>query len=263
MNYTEFLLEYFNERLVHTTWLVDKDVVYADYYTSLYNNIVSAEYISEKTLFNFTDSVDALVDIFDKRVRDPSMWVATKKTAANELTHDDNGKLTTKSLDLLRTAISDKNGEKTLISDTGKTVAFGEKWYTMIQSCGFKDIAIERLTDFISKFIEENGWAKYFVGNIGKNNKSLIQEYHPMDTYNLKHDTSYAAMHLGNTRRCVIVSVDTVSADGRGEPSSITFLEIGAHTLIDRFDENYHKYSSGRTITEATIDELATLLDID
>ena len=166
-------------------------------------------------------------------------------------------------LSLLQAAISNKNSENVLISDTGKTISFSEKWYTMIQSCGFKDIAVERLTDFISKFIEENGWAKYFVGNIGKNNKSLIQEYHPMDTYNLKHGTSYAALHLGNTRRCVVMSVETDTADGRGEPSSITFLEIGAHTLIDRFDENYPKYSSGRPITEATIDELATLLDID
>ena len=203
MNYAEFLLEYFNERLVHTIWLVDKDAVYADYYTSLYNSIVSTEHISEKTLFNFTDRVDALVDIFDKRVRDQSMWVAPKKTAANELIHDDTGKLTAESLELLRTAISDKNSEKTLISDTSKTISFGEKWHTMIQSCGFKDIAVERLTDFISKFIEENGWAKYFVGNIGKNNSSLIQEYHPMDKYNKNNGTSYAALHLGNTRRCV------------------------------------------------------------
>ena len=243
--------------------MLDKDRIYADGYYHLLSEIELYDTEPAHDFEYFVDRLNELSALYAERFKNTSAWITPKKQASNELVHNEYGNLTQESIKLLRTAISDKNSEKTLISDTGKTVSFGEKWYTMIQSCGFKDIAVERLTNFVSKFIEENGWAKYFVGNIGKNNSSLIQEYHPMDTYNKNNGTSYAAMHLGNTRRCVIVSVDTGTPDGRGEPRSITFLEIGAHTLIDRFDENYHKDSSRRPITEATIDELATLLDID
>jgi hypothetical protein len=208
--------------------------------------------------------VESLAELYTERLTAPSTWVAPKKRAANELLHDEAGKLIEESVELLQTAISDKTGEKTLSSDTGKIISFGEKWHTMLQDCGFKSIAVSRLTDFISKFIEADGWSKYFVGNIGKNNKRLIQEYHPMDKYNLNHDTSYAAMHLGgDTTKCVLVSVDTASSDGRGEPSSMTFLEIGAHTIIDRFDTNSFKVTSGKPITEAGPDELAELFEVN
>ena len=224
MTNKQFLLDSLSSDFCHTTWLLGKDQVYATKYFNILNRIESSASISDDELEYFIDMFSALEELYNERFRAAADWVTPKKVTDNELAHNDNGELTAESLALLQTAISDKNGEKVLISDTGKTVSFGEKWHTMLQSCGFKDIAVERLTDFIGKFVEENGWAKYFVGNIGKNNKSLIQEYHPMDTYNRNNGTSYAAMHLGNTRRCVIASVETGTADGRGEPSSITFL---------------------------------------
>lgn len=263
MTNKQFLLDSFHDELCHTTWLLEKDQVYATEYFKLLHDIEQCTDISDDCLEDFIDRFGIIETIYNDRFRSSTDWITPKKIAANELAHDDNGKLTIESIVLLRTAISDKNCEKVLVSDTGKTVSFGEKWHTMIQSCGFKDIAIEKLTDFISKFVEENSWAKYFVGNIGKNNKSLIQEYHTMDKYNLKHGTSYAALHLGNTRRCVLLSVETGTPDGHGEPSSITFLEIGAHTIIDRFDVNSFSTSVGKPITEASAEELAALLDVN
>jgi hypothetical protein len=262
MTNKQFLLDIFDSELCHTTWLLEKDSVYASQYSELFFDIKSSDEILDRDLELFIDRLSALEGQYNERLKSPSDWITPKKAAANELIHDSSGELTAESLAMLRTSISSKNGEKTLVSDTGKTIYFDDKWYSMIQSCGFKDIAVEGLADFLTKFIEENGWSKYFVGNIGKNDNSQIQDYHPMDTYNKNHGTSYAALHLGNTRRCVIVSVDTGTSDGRGEPRSITFLEIGAHTLIDRFDENYFRYSLRRPITEATVEELATLLDI-
>ena len=263
MNYTKFLLDYFDERLAHTIWLTDRDAVYADQYANLYTSFANNEITSEKTLFSFIDMVDSLVDVYDKRVKDHATWIEPKKYATNELIHGDGGNLIPESIELLQNAIVDDSGETTLISDTGKTISFGDKWYQMINSCSFKAVAVDRLTDFISKFVEADGWSKYFVGNIGKNNKRLIQEYHPMDKYNLDHNTKYAAMHLGgNTTRSVLVSVDTGTKDGRGEPNSITFLEIGAHTIIDRFIVGSYNVKRGKPITEATAEELAELLDV-
>jgi hypothetical protein len=258
----QFLLDSIHDEFGYTAWLLEKDQIYAAAYFNLLHDIEQLDTISDDELEDFIEQLGLLADTYDERFRAASDWVTPKKAASNELVHNDNGDLTPESLALLRTAILNKNSEKVLVSDTGKTIYFDNKWYSMIQPCGFRDIAVEKLTDFLSKFVEENGWAKYFVGNIGKNDNSQIQDYHPLDIYNIKHGTSYAAMHLGNTRRCVIVSVDTGTPDGRGEPRSITFLEIGAHTIIDRLDENSFKYRTGRPITDATTEELATLLDI-
>jgi hypothetical protein len=263
MQNKQLILEYFDEQLSSSLWLLDKDTSYAESYYALYTEINQQESISEMATLVLMQKVEALVELYAAKLAAPQSWVTPKKRAANELAHDENGKLTQESIELLQTALVDKNNEKILISDTGKTISFGEKWYQMINSCSFKDVAVHRLTDFISKFIEADGWTKYFVGNIGKNNKRLIQEYHVMDKYNLNHGTSYAAMHLGgDTTKCVLVSVATASSDGKGEPSSITFLEIGAHTIIDRFIVGSFKPSNGKPITEAGPDDLAILLDI-
>jgi len=263
MNYKDFVLNYFDEQLLSTVWLKNKDSVYASQYFALQTKIEQSIIESEDNAIWLAEQIDELVELYISRSKTPADWVAPKKRTTNELIHDENGSLTQESIELLQTAISDKNSKKTLISDTGKTISFGERWHSMLQDSGFKSVAINRLTDFISKFIEADGWAKYFVGNIGKNNKRSIQEYHPMDKYNLDHNTTYAAMHLGgDTTKCVLVSVDTASSDGRGEPSGMTFLEIGAHTIIDRFIVGSFKVHSGRPITEAGPEELATLLDI-
>jgi hypothetical protein len=261
MDNKQFLLEAFHDDLVDTTWLLDKDILYANKYFYLLSEITNAEVISDYDMECFIEAMYELKLFFYERAKNSADWVAPKTRAANELIHDENGKLTQDSVELLQITISDKSGEKTLISDTGKTISFGEKWYQMINSCSFKTLAVDKLTDFISKFIEADGWSKYFVGNIGRNLKRQIQEYHIMDKYNLKHGTSYAAMHHGgDTTKCVLVSVDTGTPDGKGEPKSMTFLEIGAHTIIDRFIMG----SLNRTaITEAGPDELAELFEIN
>lgn len=258
-----FILEYFEEQLGESVWLIDKDEDYAKRYHDLFTDISQRDSILETDVFLFTAKIEALVDIYVDKLKNPSTWIVPKKRAVNELVHDEGGNLTQESLELLQAAIVDKNSENTLVSDTGKTISFGETWHRMLQDCSFKTLAVDRLIDFISKFIEVNGWSKYFVGNIGKNNKRLIQEYHPMDKYNLKHGTKYAAMHLGDTTRCVLVYVDTGSSDGKGEPKGMTFLEIGAHTIIDRFDVNSFKVASGKPITEAGPDELAELFEVN
>lgn len=264
MNYKDFVLNYFDEQLLSTVWLKNKDSVYASYYSTLRAKIEQSTIDSEDNAIGLAEQIDELVEFYISRSKTPADWVMPKKQATNELAHDENGKLTQESIELIQIAITDKNSEKTLVSDTGKTISFEEKWYQMINSCSFKAVAVDRLTDFISKFIEADGWVKYFVGNIGKNNKRSIQEYHVMDKYNLNHGTSYAAMHLGgDTTKCVLVSVDTTTQDGRGEPDKITFLEIGAHTIIDRFIVGSFKQSVGKPITEATADELAELLGVN
>lgn len=264
MDNKQFLLDTFNDDFCHTIWLLNKDQIYATEYFKLLADIQQDNEVSNYELECLIDRFSVLGRLYDERYRDSSTWVTPKKQAANELVHNEDGNLTQESVELLQTAISDKNGEKTLVSDTGKTISFDEKWHTMLQDCGFKSLAVEKLTDFISKLIEVDGWSKYFVGNIGKNNKRQIQEYHAMDEYNLKHGTRYAAMHLGgNTTRCVLVEVETSTSDGRGEPSSITFLEIGAHTIIDRFIVGSFKINSGMPITEAGPDELAKLFEVN
>ena len=261
MQNKQLILEYFNDKLNGSVWLLDKDTDYAKRYYALYNSIIGYDEMSESDAFELMYKVEALAELYIEKLVDPTSWVAPKTRAANELIHDENGKLTQDSVELLQTIISDKSSEKTLISDTGKTISFGEKWHQMINSCSFKALAVDKLTDFISKFIEADGWSKYFVGNIGRNLKRQIQEYHVMDKYNLKHDTSYAAMHLGgDTTKCVLVSVDTGTPDGKGEPKSMTFLEIGAHTIIDRFIVGSFKRSA---ITEAGPEELAELFEIN
>lgn len=259
----ELLIE-FEKDFAHTEWLLNKDYEYAKKYFELKTEIAKSDLDSETVVLSLLNRFSWLDAFYEKRLKEIAYWVAPKKRAANELVHDENGSLTQESIELLQTAITDKNSEKTLISDTGKTVSFGEKWYQLINSCSFRAVAVDRLTDFISKFIEADGWSKYFVGNIGKNNKRLIQEYHVMDKYNLKHGTTYAAMHLsGDTTKCVLVSVDTATSDGKGEPNGITFLEIGAHTIIDRFIVGSFKSTSGKPITEADPDELAELFNIN
>jgi hypothetical protein len=261
MQNKQLILEYFNDKLNGSVWLLDKDTDYAKRYYVLYNSIIGYDEISESDAFELMYKVEALAELYIEKLVDPTSWVAPKTRAANELIHDENGKLVQDSVELLQTTISDKSGEKTLISDTGKTISFGEKWHQMINSCSFKALAVDKLTDFISKFIEADGWSKYFVGNIGRNLKRQIQEYHVMDKYNLKHGTSYAAMHLGgDTTKCVLVSVDTGTPDGKGEPKSMTFLEIGAHTIIDRFIMGSLNRA---TITEAGPDELAELFEVN
>lgn len=264
MDNKQFLLDSFYNELYHTKWLLEKDIIYSTAYFKLLSSIEACAEISDDELELFIDELGALEALYDERIKDSSTWVTPKKRGANELVHGENGRLTDESIKLLQSTLVDKNGERTLISDTGKTIYFDEKWYRMINSCSFKSVAVDKLTDFLSKFIEADGWNKYFVGNIGKNDKRLIQEYHVMDKYNLKHNTSYAAMHLGgDTTKCVLVDVNTATSDGRGEPSSMTFLEIGAHTIIDRFDVNNFKVASGKPITEAGPDELAELFEIN
>ena len=263
MTNKQFIQDMFLTELSGTVWLTEKDQRYADSYFDLHRAIWQSESISENTIWHFADKIEELNQTYHEMIKDSSAWITPRQRAANELIHDEHGNLTQDSIKLIQTAITDKNSEKTLVSDTGKTISFGEKWHQMINSCSFKAVAVDRLTDFISKFIEADGWTKYFVGNIGKNDKSLIQEYHVMDEYNLKHGTNYAAMHLGgNTRRCVLVSVDANTADGRGEPSRIVFLEIGAHTIIDRFIVGSFKQATKKPITEATTEDLAALFDI-
>ena len=255
----QFLLDAFYNDLADTVWLLNKDTIYADSYFDLLACIKRHDAMTDTEVENYIEQIYTLRSLYYERAKSQSAWVAPRSRATNELTHDENGQLTQESAELLQRAITDKNSEKTLISDTGKTISFGEKWYQMINSCSFKAVAVDRLTDFVSKFIEADGWTKYFVGNIGKNNKRLIQEYHVMDKYNLNHGTSYAAMHLGgDTTKCVLVSVNTATQDGRGEPDKITFLEIGAHTIIDRFI-----VGSFKPITDASADELAELLGIN
>ncbi len=264
MQNKQLILEYFDEQLSSSTWLLDKDATYAESYYALYTEISQRELISETDTLALMQKVESLVELYTAKLASPQTWVTPKKRAANELVHSENGSLTKESIKLLQVAISDKNSEKTLISDTGKIISFGEKWHTMLQDCGFKPTAVNKLTDFISKFIEVGGWAKYFVGNIGKNNKRLIQEYHVLDEYNVKHSTNYAAMHLcGDSHKCVLVAVETSTNDGRGEPSGITFLEIGAHTIIDRFEVSSFKTTLGKPITEAGPDELAELFEVN
>jgi hypothetical protein len=261
MQNKQLILEYFNDKLNGSVWLLDKDTDYAKSYYALYNSIIGYDEMSESDAFELMYKVEALAELYIEKLVDPTSWIAPKKHATNELVHDENGRLTQESIELLQAAISGKSSEKMLISDTGKTISFGEKWHQMINSCSFKALAVDKLTDFISKFIEADGWSKYFVGNIGRNLKRQIQEYHVMDKYNLKHSTSYAAMHLGgDTTKCVLVSVDTDTPDGKGEPKSMTFLEIGAHTIIDRFIVG----SLNRTaITEAGPEELAELFEVN
>ena len=264
MGNKQFLLDAFYTELSHTIWLLEKDSIYRTAYFELLSQIEAWTELSNDELESLIDELCKLESLYDERIKDPSTWVTPKKRAANELVHDESGKLTNESIELLQTAIVDKNNDKTLISDTGKTISFGEKWHQMINSCSFKTVAVDRLTDFISKFIEVDGWTKYFVGNIGKNNKRLIQEYHVMDKYNLNHGTSYAAMHLGgDTTKCVLVSVNTVTQDGKGEPSGMTFLEIGAHTIIDRFIVGSFTKKLRSSITTAGPDELAELFEVN
>lgn len=266
MDLKQLILDNFYAETDKTTWLLEKDNTYR---TTYFNLLAEIEQmcIDDKDLDEvfdyFISQTTSLIDLFEKRLKNPSYWEAPKIYAANELVHD-NGKLTMESVELLSTTIANKTSEKSLVSDTGKAVYFGEDWHRMLNDCDFKDVAVSKITDFISKFIAPDGWKKYFVNNIGKNNKQLIQEYHVMDSYNLKHHTSYAALHLGgNTTRCVLLEVKTGTKDGKGEPKCITFLEIGAHTIIDRFDTSNYKPKVKKVITEATPEDLAILFDIE
>jgi hypothetical protein len=264
------LIPAFTDYLSETTWLLKMDTVYANSYFSLLTEIdqLDLEELDAETrgvlLLEYMTRIENLKKFYFERAKNQAVWDTPKTYADNDLIHDENGILTDKSIELISTTIANKTNEKTLVSDTGKTVSFEEKWYQMLNNCGFKDVAVTKITDFISKFIEPNGWQKYFINNIGKNNKRLIQEYHVMDKYNLKHGTSYAAMHLsGDTTKCVLVDVTTATSDGRGEPNSMTFLEIGAHTIIDRFDVNSFKTHLRKSITEAGPDELAELFEVN
>ena len=262
MENKQFLLDAFYEDFADTTWLLNKDTVYANKYFSLLSELEQASTLSNYDMEAFIERFHTLKSFFYERAKNPTDWVAQKKRATNELLHDEeSNKLIQESVELLKAAIADKTGEKVLISDTGKTVSFDEKWYQMINSCSFKALAVEKIADFISKFIEPDGWAKYFVGNIGRNLKRQIQDYHVMDKYNLKHGTSYAALHLGgDTTKCVLMTINTGTEDGRGEPSGITFVEIGAHTIIDRFIVGSLQR---RAFIEAGPEELAELFEIN
>lgn len=268
MNETkEFLQEYFKEALSSTYWFLKKDTVYATKYYNLLNKInqVDCELLDNPEDFaeQTIKQIDDLAILYTERYKNKSCWETPKVYEANELVHK-NEQLTRESLNLLSMAISDRDGEKCLISDTGKTISFGEKWHIMLNDCGFKNVAVNKLVDFISKFIAPNGWQEYFVGNIGKNNKRLIQEYHVMDKYNRKHKTDYAALHLGgDTTKCVLLSVDTKSEDGRSEPSKITFLEIGAHTIIDRYEVSSYNRKNNMLITEAVVEDLVELFELE
>lgn len=268
INIKNELISAFTDYLSETTWLLKMDTIYANSYFSLLKEIdkLDLEELDDETmdvlLLEYMTHIENLKRLYFERAKNQAIWETPKTYAENVLIHE-NGLLTDKSIELLSITIANKTNEKTLVSDTGKTVSFSTKWYSMLDNCGFKTVAVTRLTDFISKFVAPNGWKTYFVGNIGKNNKRSIQEYHVMDKYNLKHSTSYAALHLGgDTTKCVVLDVITGTADGRGEPTEIKFLEIGAHTIIDRFEVSNYKPKHKKVITEANIDELANLLEV-
>ena len=122
----QFLLDYFYEEFTGTEWLLQKDSVYADNYSNLLTTIEQSTAADEDLFWELEAQMQSLKSIYFERAKDPSAWVAPKKKAANELVHNEDGSLTQESVELLHTAISDKNGEKTLISDTGKTISFGE-----------------------------------------------------------------------------------------------------------------------------------------
>ena len=265
MDLKQLLIDNFYAETEVTVWLLKKD---NDYRSSYFNLLTEIEQlnIEDKDLDDifdyFVSQTANLRVLYEEKIKNSDSWVAPKIYAENELVHE-NGKLTAASIERLSAAIVSE-GLNQLVSDTGKTISFDEKWYSMISSCGFKTVAVNKLTDFISKFISPDGWKTYFVGNIGKNQKRLIQEYHVMDKYNFKHGTNYAALHLGgDTTKCVLLEVKTESVDGRGEPKSIKFLEIGAHTIIDRYDISSYKTKTKKVITEATIEDLAELFDIN
>lgn len=269
MDNKQELLDLFYVATTNYAWLFEKDEICRAEYTKVldYLKTLDIETSDEDALMSSIDEAINLIDNLSQLLCDrsitPSDWITPKVVAENELIHE-NGLLTEKSIELLSTTIASKSSHSSLISDTGKTISFSAKWHSMLDDCGFKTVAVTRLTDFISKFVAPNGWKTYFVGNIGKNNKRSIQEYHVMDKYNLKHATSYAALHLGgDTTKCVVLDVTTGTADGRGEPTEIKFLEIGAHTIIDRFEVSNYKPKPKKVITEATIEELANLLEVD
>lgn len=167
----------------------------------------------------------------------------------------DTANLTEETVTLIRNTIAGVSGFDELVS-ADKKVIFEKSFRDDFSAISFKTVAVDRLTDFIEKFLEPDSWNKYFVGNIGKNNKNIIQDYHPMDTYNKKHNTLYSALHLGNTRRCVILTTNATTDDGTGEFSELTFENIGAHTLIDKFDEQF-------SVLNATPEQLAELFNLN
>ena len=138
MENRQFLLDAFYEDFAGTIWLLNKDAVYANKYFSLLSELEQASTLSNYDMELFIERFHTLKSIFYERAKNKIDWVAPKKRAINELTHNEAGKLTRESFELLKAAIANKTGEKVLISDTGKNISFDEKWYQMINSCSFK-----------------------------------------------------------------------------------------------------------------------------
>ena len=114
MENKQFLLDAFYDDFADTAWLLDKDVIYAKSYFDFLADIDQHDTITDDEVENYIEQMYALRSFYYERAKNQSAWVAPKKYAANELIHDENGKLTQESTTLLRTAITDKNGEKML-----------------------------------------------------------------------------------------------------------------------------------------------------
>lgn len=265
-----FLLEYFEDSTIGTNWFLEKD----EDYTTEYNRILSIitnlkdQQIDDLNEFidQITIQINNLKTLYSNKVINKKSWRTPKFCAENELIHNEEGKLINKSIENIKNAIKG-NEIFELKSDTGKIIAFGKDWHKELWSCRFANEAISAITDFIQKFIEPEGWKKYFDGNIGKNNSRRIHCYHPMDKYNKnsKNSINFAALHLnGDTHKCVILGVETGNKSGRGEPNKIVFLNIGSHTIIDLFKENIIAHKNKKVITEATTpEELAELFELN
>ena len=100
MQNKQLILEYFNDKLNGSVWLLDKDTDYAKRYYALYNSIIGYDEMSESDAFELMYKVEALAELYIEKLVDPTSWVAPKTQAANELIHDENGKLTQDSVEL-------------------------------------------------------------------------------------------------------------------------------------------------------------------
>lgn len=137
--------------------------------------------------------------------------------------------------DFLKQVIAGKS-EFCNIINNNKEVIFSEDWVSYFRDIDWKPVALKGIINFINKFTAEDGWSRYFVGNIGKNGASSIEYYHPMDRDKNK-GKHLAALHIkGDTRHCVLLKTYGTDILGRGEPNKIEFLKIGGHIIIDPYE---------------------------
>jgi len=90
MNYKDFVLNYFDEQLLSTVWLKNKDSVYASQYFALQTKIEQSIIESEDNAIWLAEQIDELVELYISRSKTPADWVAPKKRTTNELIHDEN-----------------------------------------------------------------------------------------------------------------------------------------------------------------------------